>query len=98
MSLRPWEPGFRPSSANVSSIAVWVRLNKLPIEYYNAEALHRIGNSIGNVLRVDTFIASETRGRFARLCIQIDVEKPLVTAILLGKAEQPVSYEGIQKL
>nr|POE88793.1 uncharacterized protein CFP56_25239 [Quercus suber] len=98
LSLRPWEPDFRPSSANVSSVAVWVRLNELPIEYYNAEALHRIGNAIGKVLRVDTFTASESRGRFARLCIQIDVEQPLVTAILLGKAEQPVTYEGIQKL
>ena len=98
LSLRPWEPDFRPTSANVSLVAVWVRLNELPIEYYNAKALQQIGSSIGNVLRVDTFTASETRGRFARVCIQIDVEKPLVTAILLGKAEQPVTYEGIQKL
>ena len=98
LSLRPWEPDFRPSSANVSSVAIWVRLNALLIEYYNAEALHQIGNSIDNVLQVDTFTTSEIRGRFARLCIQIDVEKPLVTAILLGTVEQPVSYEGIQKL
>lgn len=48
------------------------------------------------MLRVDTFTASESRGRFARLCIQIDVEKPLVTAILIGKHEQSVSCEGIQ--
>ena len=73
-------------------------MNNLPIEYYNAEALHHIGKSIGNVLRVDTHTASETRGRFARLCVQIDVNKRLVTAILIGKFEQPVCYEGIQKL
>nr|XP_023918488.1 uncharacterized protein LOC112030039 [Quercus suber]POF02866.1 uncharacterized protein CFP56_10923 [Quercus suber] len=98
LSLRLWEPDFRPSSANISSVAVWVRLNELPIEYYNAEALKHIGNAIGNMLRVDTFIASESRGRFARLCIQIDVEKPLVTAILIGKHEQSVAYKGIQNL
>ena len=98
LSLQPREPNFRPSSTNISSVAVWVRLNELPIEYYNAKALHQIDNSISNVLRVNTFIAFESRGRFARLCIQIDVEKPLVTAILIGKFEQPVSYEGIQKL
>lgn len=68
------------------------------IEYYNADALQQIANSIGNVLRVNTFTASESRGRFARLCIQVDVEKPLVTAILIGKREQSVYYEGIQKL
>lgn len=67
LSIRPWEPDFKPALASVSSIAVWVRPNELPIEYYNAEALQLIGKAIGNVLRVDTFTASETRGRFARM-------------------------------
>nr|POE76395.1 hypothetical protein CFP56_38023 [Quercus suber] len=66
LSLRPWEPNFKLASANVSFIAVWIRLNELPIEYYNVEALHHIGRAIGNVLGVDTFITFETRGRFAR--------------------------------
>ena len=98
LSIRPWEPNFHPTTANVSSIAVWIRLNELPIEYYNAEALHQIGKTIGNVLRVDTHTTSEMRGRFARLCVQVDVNKPLATAILIGKFEQPIYYEGIQKL
>ena len=98
LSIRPWEPDFRPAMANISSVAVWIRLNELPIEYYNAEALHQIGKSVGNVLRVDTHTATKTKGKFARLCVQIDVNKPLTTVILIGKFEQPVCYEGIQKL
>ena len=90
LSIRPWMPNFRPVTANVSSIAIWIRLNKLPIEYYNAKALHQIGKTIGNVLRVDIHTASETRGRFARLCVQVDVNKPLATAILIGKFKQPI--------
>ena len=74
-------------------MVVWIRLNELPIEYYHAEALLQIGKAIGNVLRVDTHTASKSRGRFARLCVQVDVEKPLVTAILIGKREQSVCYE-----
>ena len=58
----------------------------------------QIGKSIGNVLRVDTHTVNEARGRFARLCVQIDVDKPLVTTVLIGRFEQPVCYEGIQKL
>ena len=88
LSIRPWEPDFKLALASVSSIAVWIRLNELPIEYYNAEALQLIRKAIGNVLRVDTFMASETRGRFARLCVQMDVEKPLATAIMIGRLEQ----------
>nr|POE54626.1 hypothetical protein CFP56_53197 [Quercus suber] len=50
LSIRPWEPDFKPALASVSSIAVWIRLNELPIEYYNAEALQLIVKAIGNVL------------------------------------------------
>ena len=51
----------------------------------------------GMFLRVDTHTESEARGKFARLCIQIDVTKLLVTAIRIEKFEQPMCYEGIQK-
>ena len=79
-------------------MAVQIIFNELPIKYYNSEALLQIGKSIGNVLRVDTHTTNEARGRFARLCVQINVDKPLVTAVLIGKFKQPVCYEGIQKL
>ena len=98
LSIRPWVPDFNPSEASIASVAVWVRLTELPIEYYNVEALQIIGNAIGRVLRIDTHTANESRGRFARLCIQVDIEKPLITALLIGGREKHVSYEGIQRL
>lgn len=96
--LRPWEPDFKLELANVSSIAVWIRLSGLPIEYYNAKALQHIGKAIGNVLRIDTFTTTETRGKFARLCIQVDVDKPLITTVMIRKFQQSVTYEGIHNL
>lgn len=65
LSIRRWEANFKPSEARVSSVAVWVRLNELPIEYYDAIVLRQIGEALGNVLRVDTHTATETRGRHA---------------------------------
>lgn len=47
------------------------------------EALMIIGQTIGNVVRIDTLTATEARGRYTRLCIQIDIEKLLVNAILI---------------
>lgn len=78
LSIRPWEPNFRPNIANISSIAVWVKLPHLLIEYYHPKALKEIGRAIGTVLRIDTHTASEARGRFARLCVQVDINKPLI--------------------
>ena len=69
LSIRSWEPNFKPATAVVSSVAVWVRLNELPIEYYDPEAFLIIGQAIGNVLRIDTHTATGTKGRYARLCI-----------------------------
>ena len=98
LSIRLWEPNFKPSSVNVSCIAIWVRLSKLPIEYYELEILKQIGKSICHVLKINTYTAAETRGRYARLCIQVDIEKPLTTLIILRGWEQSISYKGIHKL
>ncbi|KAK9983866.1 hypothetical protein SO802_033391 [Lithocarpus litseifolius] len=98
LSIRPWESNFKPSLASVTSIAVWVRFLELPIEYYDMEILKKIWKSVGHVLRIDTHTATETRGRYAGLCIQVDINKPLITSIVLGGREQPICYEGIQRL
>ena len=46
----------------------------------------------------DTHTAMEARGKYARLCIQVDANKPLINTVLIGKFEQAVVYEGINKL
>jgi hypothetical protein len=98
LSIRSWEPNFKPSVAVCSSVAVWARLPELPIEYYEANVLRHIGNAIGPVLRVDTQTASEARGRYARVCVQVDLDAPLTRAVRLGNLLQPVIYEGINTL
>ena len=98
LSLKPWESFFKPSTASVSSITVWVKLHELPIELYETDALKQIGESLGRVLRIDANTAMEARGKYARLCIQIDVNKSLIDTILIGRFEQPVTYKGIHKL
>ena len=77
---------------------MWVRLHALPLELYETEVLKQIGEAIGKVLRIDAQTAMEARGKYARLCIQVDMNKPLINTVLIGRFEQPVVYEGIQKL
>ena len=89
---------FKPDCASVSSIAVWVRLHALPMELYKAKVLKQTGEAIGRVLRIDSHIAMEARGRYARLCIQLDITKPLINTVLIGRFEQPVVYEWIHSL
>nr|POE88721.1 hypothetical protein CFP56_39220 [Quercus suber] len=77
LAIRPWEPYFKASEAKLTSVAVWIRFPELPIEFYDRSVLKEIGNAIGPVLRIDAYTASGSRGNYARLCVQVDLEKPL---------------------
>ncbi|KAF3968486.1 hypothetical protein CMV_007639 [Castanea mollissima] len=74
---------------------MWVRLLELPIEYYEQEVLREIGWAIGPVHRVDTYTATESQGQFARLCVQISLDRPLIKLLWIGGLEQLVLYEGL---
>ena len=58
LCIRGWVPNFKPSTANVSLVAVWVRLLELPIEYYEPSILRDLGNATGPVLKMDTHTAT----------------------------------------
>ena len=47
--VRKWEPEFQAAKAKVSSMAVWIRLAKLPIEFFHPDILRVVGNTIGTV-------------------------------------------------
>ena len=98
LTVRAWEPNFKPSNVVCNMVAVWVRLLELPIEYYDPRVLREVGSAIGLVLWENLNTASNVRGRFARICIQVDLNKPLSTRILLEGVVQEVQYEGINTL
>ena len=66
---------------------------------YLHDKLNLLWKPSGRIVCVDlgSHIAMEARGRYARLCIQVDINKPLIDTILIGKFEQPVMYEGIHE-
>ncbi|GLT26686.1 hypothetical protein SLA2020_017320 [Shorea laevis] len=98
LTIRWWEPNFNPKKATFSTTVIWARLSKLPMDFYDLETLVCIGNKIGTLLRVDAYTIHHTRGQYARICIQVDLKKPLITCVRIGKHMQRVLYEGIQKL
>lgn len=46
----------------------------------------------------NSFTASETKDGYARLCVQINLDKPLITSIRIGRLMQQVVYEGVSLL
>ena len=79
-------------------MVVWIRFLELLIEFYDRSVLKEIGSAIGPILRIDAYMASGSRGSYARLCIQVDLEKPFINMVRIGKCRQSVLYEGIPAL
>ncbi|XP_016186131.1 uncharacterized protein LOC107627827 [Arachis ipaensis] len=98
LAIRPWKPNFNPVEATVDTIAAWVRLPGLAIEYYDEEMLKKIGNVIGQTMKVDVNTAEKSRGKFARLCVQLDLTAPLVAQYSINGVKYGVEYEGLYNI
>ncbi|MBA0741830.1 hypothetical protein Gogos_014952, partial [Gossypium gossypioides] len=66
--------------------------------WYEPDNLARTGRSLGRLLRIDYATSSEIRGKFARLCVQINIEEPLKQFISVKGKRQQILYEGIKKI
>ena len=66
----------------------------MPIEFYDIKVLKEIGSAIGPMLRIDSYTATGSRGSYARLCIQIDLDKPLIKSIRIGRLVQLIFAVG----
>ncbi|KAK2999270.1 hypothetical protein RJ639_022976 [Escallonia herrerae] len=43
LSVQTWTSNFNPHVRSISSMAVWIRLNSLPLEYFDREILTMVG-------------------------------------------------------
>lgn len=50
----------------------------MPIEYYDKVLLRRIGNRLGRTIRVDEATEEASRAKYARICVEVDLSKPLI--------------------
>lgn len=62
LTRRRWEPNFKTSLNSFSAVAVWVWILELGSEFYSEHVLKVIGESIGSVLKIDSY-------KFPRICV-----------------------------
>nr|CCA65996.1 hypothetical protein [Beta vulgaris subsp. vulgaris] len=95
LMLTRWKPDFRPSQSVFDKIMVWIRFPELPLEYYDKEALFAIAGKVGKPIKVDYATDHMARGRYARVCIELDLAKALVSKVWVARAWQNVEYENL---
>ncbi|KAI9089718.1 hypothetical protein K1719_029011 [Acacia pycnantha] len=94
--VQRWRPNFNPWKADRQrKIAVWVRIPDLPMEFCTVESLEMIGNMIGKIIKIDRATSIYDKGAFARLCVEIDLQAPLLPAFTVFGEEKQLVYEGL---
>ncbi|KAI9107679.1 hypothetical protein K1719_021342 [Acacia pycnantha] len=97
LTVQPWEANFRPDNALIEKAAMWVRLPKLPLEYYDDEALTIIGNMIGKTIRVDLNTSCQLQGHFARICVLVELGDEVVMEVV-ERAKSEVVQQGKRRV
>ncbi|CAN1830982.1 hypothetical protein LINPERHAP1_LOCUS33040 [Linum perenne] len=96
-SVARWTPSFNEEEP-IKSILTWVRLPKLPIHYFNRLAVTRIGNCIGKTVRLDLATEQGARARYARVCVEVDLSRPLLGKYMLENRTFFVEYESLENI
>lgn len=84
LQLTPWQPFFEPAFAKLTSGVIWVQLHNLPVELWDGESLDTIIAHLGNLVKVDDLTLSLSRSKYARVCVEIDLSKPLCRGFWVG--------------
>nr|XP_011467266.1 PREDICTED: uncharacterized protein LOC105352294 [Fragaria vesca subsp. vesca] len=93
--VRQWKPSFDPLTETIGKMALWVRIFGLPLKFFKEFTVAKIGNILGNVVKVDKLTVGQARGKFARVCVEVDLSKPLHPFVEVESVAYNVVYEGI---
>jgi hypothetical protein len=96
--VQRWRKFFSLTAEISKKVAVWIRIPKLPIELCNHRFLWRIGSTLGTMLKVDRLTSIHSRGKFARICVELDLEKQLASHIMLRGTRVNLEYEGLHAI
>ncbi|CAI0445723.1 unnamed protein product [Linum tenue] len=76
-------------------MVVWIQFPGLPVHFYHKEILFALGNMVGRAIKLDFHTQHQQRAKFARMAVELDFSKPLVTRIRLDGKWQYIEYENL---
>ncbi|KAL3529196.1 hypothetical protein ACH5RR_008518 [Cinchona calisaya] len=98
MRIIKWTLDFRVECKTPLAL-VWIPFDQLPRYLFYKAALNSIGRLVGDPLKIDISMANGCRPSKARVCVELDLQKPRAHRVSIGNSEkgfwQPVEYEEI---
>ena len=96
MRLIKWTPEFYPGFES-PIVPVWITFPLLPLYWFDKEALFLAASLVDRPLRIDEPTIQRKRLGTARVCIEIDVSKPLEDEIWLTIVDEKTG-EPIERI
>lgn len=98
LTVQTWSPAFASPSAKIDKTMVWIRFPGLNLFYYDESILLAMASAVGKPVKVDHNTLNIRRGRFARVCVEVDLTKPVVGKVWLKDLWYLVQYEGLHRI
>lgn len=98
LMVRAWSPEFDPLRDDIVTTPVWIRLTNIPVNFYHRSILLGIAKGLGKPIRVDLTTLNFERARFARVCVEVNLAKPLKGTVLINGERYFVAYEGLSDI
>ncbi|CAA7051321.1 unnamed protein product [Microthlaspi erraticum] len=98
LMVQAWTPDFDPLRNDITTTPVWVRLSNIPVTFYHKAILMGIARGLGKPVKVDLTTLNFERGRFARVCVEVNLAKPLKGTVMINGDRYFVAYEGLANI
>ncbi|PNX81511.1 hypothetical protein L195_g037532, partial [Trifolium pratense] len=95
LAVRHWTATFNAATATIDKTMVWIRIPSLNLVYYDESILWTLASLVGTPIKVDMHTLNVARGRFARMCVEVDLTKPVVGRVGINGEWYQVQYEGL---
>ncbi|OIT36492.1 PREDICTED: uncharacterized protein LOC109241976 [Nicotiana attenuata] len=105
MWLQKWSPDFKPEE-DMPIVLVWVNLPRLPFHLHTWHYVKQIVSDAGTPLEIDIATRGKNRPSMAKVRLEVDLLKPLLTSVWVGDEddnsplkgfEQKLEYDNVQK-
>ncbi|KAG5222082.1 MILDEW RESISTANCE LOCUS [Salix suchowensis] len=93
---------FDFSTADMSTVPVWIKLPNLPLQCWSPVCLSKIGSVLGKPVQCDVLTSSMSRLSFARILVEIDLLADLKHSVKLAlpngtSVNQKIVYETLPR-
>ncbi|XP_038978035.1 uncharacterized protein LOC120108502 [Phoenix dactylifera] len=91
LAMDRWRPNFIPGDEGLSRVVVWLRMPRLPLDYWKKPTIMRIAATTGTPLALDEVTEQGRRYGFARVKIALNCSAPLKPGTLVRGSSKGVA-------